>query len=108
MLVSPTATLRWLVISGAGAAALSPLVVLALYPETGFDATLYHLPFAQGFLETGQLGFFHTLRFPAFPQAGELLFSLAMTVGGEGTAALSQTLGLVLVAARQVRSWKNS
>ena len=33
------------------------MAALALYPPTGFDATLYHLPFARAFAASGRLPF---------------------------------------------------
>ncbi|HEV7922270.1 MAG TPA: phospholipid carrier-dependent glycosyltransferase [Thermoanaerobaculia bacterium] len=76
--------------------ATAPAFLLALYPPTGFDATLYHLPFARLFAETGRLAFADTLRFPVFPQLGELLFSGAMLVTDDVTAQLTQWLALAV------------
>lgn len=45
-----------------------PFVALALYPSTGFDANLYHLPSARAFAETHRLGFIANLRVPVFAQ----------------------------------------
>jgi hypothetical protein len=73
-----------------------PAFVLALYPPTGFDATMYHLPFARLFAETGRLAFADTLRFPVFPQLGELLFSGAMLLTDDVTAQLTQWLALAV------------
>lgn len=61
-----------------GMAALLPLALLTLYPPVAFDATLYHLPFARGFVSSGGLPFLTDLRFPVFPQANEMLFALVM------------------------------
>ncbi len=64
--------------SAAGALAvlfLAPLVLLALYPATAFDATLYHLPDARAFAAAGALPFLPHLRFPIFPQLAEVLFA---------------------------------
>jgi hypothetical protein len=76
--------------------ATAPAFVLALYPPTGFDATMYHLPFARLFAETGRLAFADTLRFPVFPQLGELLFSAALLVTDDVTAQLTQWLSLAV------------
>lgn len=61
-----------------GTTALLPLALLTLYPPTAFDATLYHLPFARGFVASGGLPFLADLRFPVFPQANEMLFALVL------------------------------
>ncbi|MEA2695662.1 MAG: hypothetical protein QOJ16_5049 [Acidobacteriota bacterium] len=58
-----------------GALAVLPLALLPLYPPTAFDATLYHLPFARGFVASGGLPFLADLRFPVFPQVNEMLFA---------------------------------
>ncbi len=53
--------------------------MLTLYPPTAFDATLYHLPFARGFVNSGGIPFLVDLRFPVFPQATEMLFALVLS-----------------------------
>ncbi|HEV7517719.1 MAG TPA: hypothetical protein VGR07_15575, partial [Thermoanaerobaculia bacterium] len=55
-----------------------PLFVLALYPPTAFDATLYHLPDARAFARAGALPFLQELRFPVFPQLDEALFAAVL------------------------------
>jgi Dolichyl-phosphate-mannose-protein mannosyltransferase len=59
-------------------AAALPGALLALYPPTGFDALLYHLPAAARFATSGQLSVTPELRFPAFPWLNEVLFAAAM------------------------------
>ena len=51
----------------------APFFLLALYPPTAFDETLYHLPFAREFVRTGGVPFLPDLRFPVFPQLAEIL-----------------------------------
>lgn len=75
---------------------LAPIVWLALYPPTGWDETAYHLPYVRAFMEAGGLVFVEHLRYPVFPQTAEMLFLLAMLLGGDIAAALTQTLALVL------------
>lgn len=75
-----------------------PAFFLALYPPVGFDATSYHLPFARLFAEAGALVFAETLRFPVFPQLGELLFTGALLVADDVTAQLTQWLALVVTS----------
>ncbi|MEM8996732.1 MAG: hypothetical protein AAGF23_18245, partial [Acidobacteriota bacterium] len=79
-------------------AAALPLVVLALYPPTGWDETAYHLPYVRAFLEAGGLVFAEYLRYPVFPQVAEMLFLAAGLLGGDTAAALTQTLALFAAA----------
>lgn len=78
------------------AAASLPTVALALYPPAGFDATVYHLPYATRFLELGGLAFLPELRFPVFPQLAEMAFVPALLVAGDVGAQLCQALCLLL------------
>ena len=87
---------RWMAL---GAAALLPSALLALYPPTGFDATMYHLPFARGFVESGGVPFLADRRFPVFPQANEMLFALVMLFAPDLAAHGVQWLATVLAAA---------
>jgi len=75
----------------------APMLLLALYPPTQFDATAYHLPYATAFVDAGSLPFLETLRFPVFPQLQEMLFVLSFFLSGEIAAQLSQFLPLLLV-----------
>ena len=75
---------------------LTPILWLALYPPTGWDETAYHLPYVRAFMEAGGLVFAEHLRYPIFPQTAEMLFLLAMLLGGDIAAALTQTLALAL------------
>jgi hypothetical protein len=63
------------------APALAPFLLLALYPPTAFDATLYHLPFARAFVESGGVPYVLDRRVPVFPQVNEILFSALMMFG---------------------------
>ena len=90
---------RILRVGGAAAAALAPFALLSLYPPTGFDATLYHLPFARAFVETGGLPFLATLRFPVFPQANEMLFAEVMLFSRDVAAQGVELLAGLLTAA---------
>lgn len=91
------------------AAGLAPLVVLALYPPTAFDATLYHLPFARAFAESGGVPFLADRRFPVFPQANEILFAALMLFGRDvavqGLQLLATLLAAVLVGVWARRAW---
>jgi dolichyl-phosphate-mannose-protein mannosyltransferase len=73
-----------------------PSFLLALYPPVGFDATMYHLPFARLFAERGALVFADTLRFPVFPQLGEMPFTAALLLSDDVAAQLTQWLALAV------------
>jgi hypothetical protein len=87
-----------------GAVAVLPFCVLPLYPPTAFDATLYHLPFARGFVESGGVPFLRDLRFPVFPQANEMLFALVMLFAQDVAAHGVQWL-MTLLSAALVWAW---
>lgn len=84
--------------------AVLPLALLAFYPPTAFDATLYHLPFARAFAESGGVPFLPDLRFPVFPQANEILFAALMLFGPDIAAHGLQLFATLLTAALLV-SW---
>lgn len=77
---------------------LAPTVALALYPPTGWDATLYHLPYVDAFVEAGRLVFVPEVRFPVFPQAVEMLFVVAYFLGGDVACQLTQALAMAVTA----------
>ncbi len=79
-------------------AALAPAAVLPLYPPTAHDATVYHLPFAAGFLREHGPVFLPTLRFPVFPVLEEMLFTATMAFGGDTAAQLVPFLQMLLTA----------
>lgn len=90
---------------GAVAALLAlPCFLLATYPPTAFDETLYHLPFARAFLATGRLPFLPELRFPVFPHLSEVLEAEVLGFGGD-TATHLVALLAVGVTAALVWSW---
>ena len=88
----PLATVNWL-------PATLPAFILALYAPVGFDATMYHLPYAKLFAREGAIVFADTLRFPVFPQLAEMLFTAALLVANDVTAQLTQWVALVVTAA---------
>ncbi|HZF10293.1 MAG TPA: phospholipid carrier-dependent glycosyltransferase [Thermoanaerobaculia bacterium] len=75
-----------------------PLFLLALYPPTAFDATLYHLPDARAFARAGALPFLGQLRFPVFPQLDEALFAAVLLLAGDVAVQLVQLLAILLTA----------
>ncbi len=78
---------------------VAPLFLLALYPPTAFDATLYHLPMAHAFAASGGLPFLPHLRFPVFPQLQELLFAAMLLLDNDVGAQLVELLAMLLTAA---------
>lgn len=82
-----------------GAVIAAPFLLLALYPPTGFDETLYHLPYARAFVASGGVPFLPDLRFPVFPQANEILFALVMLFGSDVAPHGVQLLMTLLTAA---------
>lgn len=101
---------------GRGAAATlflllaAPLFLLALYPATAFDATLYHLPYARAFAASGAVPFLPHLRFPVFPQLNELLFAGMQLLDprwGDVGAQLVELLATVATAAL-LAAWAQS
>jgi hypothetical protein len=89
---------RWKAVLGL-TAGLAPLFVLALYPPTGFDETLYHLPIARAFAETGSLPFLPALRVPVFPPLNELLSAALLLLAGDVSTHLVQLLAALATAA---------
>lgn len=80
-------------------AAAAPSLALALYPPTGFDALLYHLPAAARFAASGHLTVAPELRFPAFPWLNEVLFAAAMRLQDDVAAQLLESTAYLGAAA---------
>ncbi len=78
-----------------GVAVLAPLFVLTVYPPTAFDETMYHLPFARAFAESGGLPATPALRFPVFPVLGEVLFAETLLLADDVTPHLFNLLAAV-------------
>lgn len=76
---------------------LPPIFLLPLYPPTGFDATMYHLPYAKIYLHNHQIVLTPYLRYPVFPQVNEMLFTLMLNYD-DISALLTQFLMMLLVA----------
>jgi hypothetical protein len=92
---------RWAIAAGVSAlliAALAPYWLLALYPPSAFDATMFHLAAARIYADNHALVFAQYLRFPLFPQTNEMLFALALLLADDITAQLIQFLMVVLTA----------
>jgi Dolichyl-phosphate-mannose-protein mannosyltransferase len=90
---------RWIVWSLGATVVLGPIFALALYPPTGFDETLYHLPFAREFVRSGGVPFLPQLRVPVFPQLSEVLFAEVMMLAGDVATHLVELLATLATAA---------
>ncbi|MBI5837889.1 MAG: glycosyltransferase family 39 protein [Candidatus Eisenbacteria bacterium] len=93
--------LRVALASGAGAVGavlLAPVFLLALYPPVLWDAIGYHLPSARAFVEHHGLVITPFLRYPAFTQLGDLLFTPAFLFGTDLDAQLVQLVFSGVVA----------
>ncbi len=85
--------------AAAAVLAAAPVLALALYPPTGFDALLYHLPAAARFAASGRIEVAPELRFPAFPWLNEILFAAALLLQDDVAAQLVECLAFLGVAA---------
>lgn len=97
---------RHLWTAGLSFAIFLPALLVALYPPSAFDATMYHLPYAQLFSDEGRVVFASDLRFPVFPQLVDLLFTLVFLVADDVSTALVQTLAM-LGTALLLYAWLN-
>ncbi|HET9794998.1 MAG TPA: hypothetical protein VFS34_11085, partial [Thermoanaerobaculia bacterium] len=77
------------------AAAIAGAFVLALYPPTAFDETLYHLPTVAAFAASGRMPFVASLRVPVFPNAAEALEVPLYLFGGDVATHLLALLATI-------------
>ena len=79
--------------------ALLPAFVATLYPPTGWDVRVYHLPFARAFAAAGRLVETPDLLFEIFPQFAETIFAaLLVATRSELAPALVQLVAAGAVA----------
>ncbi len=83
---------------------LLPILLLPLYPPTAFDATMYHLAEAKQYTSEHRMGFNPYIRFNAFPQVNEMLFTLMLLLFDDIAAQQVQFLMMGLLAAT-LYSW---
>jgi len=88
--------------SAAVAAGTLLLAYPALYPPSGADALMYHLPAARAFASSHALPALTNLRYPVFPQWNELLWGSALLVGDDVLAQLVSYLFLLVLLASLV------
>jgi hypothetical protein len=101
------ATRRGIGMAVAAIAGLAPLVALALYPPTGYDATTYHLPYARAFARAHAVPLLPDRQPPIFPQLQELLFAAGLALGSDLVPQLLQLASALLVALLLV-AWRAS
>lgn len=70
----------------------------ALHAPGHWDDTMYHLPYAQYYLDHRQLQANEYLRYPLFPNHSELLFAFGLAYGGVPLAQAMATLPLFIIA----------
>lgn len=75
-----------------------PIFILALYPPSAFDETLYHLPTVERFAESGSLPFIPNLRVPVFPHLHEVLAVPLFLAGGDVATHLLPLLASAITA----------
>lgn len=88
---------KWLLAIVAGLL-FFPVLVLPLYPPSTWDALMYHLPVAKLDVQAHSLVFSPNIRFPAFPETVEMLFSLMLLLFDDVSAQLVHFLMMFLVA----------
>jgi len=74
-----------------------PSFFLALYPASGFDENLYHLPIARSLAATHSVGFLTNLRNPVFPELVESLDAATMLLFGDDATNLVECLALAAI-----------
>lgn len=85
--------------AGLGAWILLSALAEALAPAVHFDALVYHLPLARGFVRAGDLAFAPDNPYWGMPFGAELLYAWALALGRAETAAVFGWLtGAVAVA----------
>lgn len=71
----------------------------ALAPPLKFDALVYHLALPHAYLAAGRLAYVPEIMFWGMPQAGEMLYTLAIALGGDPAAGvLGWLVGLTALA----------
>ncbi|HNW92598.1 MAG TPA: hypothetical protein PKM88_06800, partial [bacterium] len=80
--------------------ALAPAALLLSPPPVTYDAMTYHLALPQHYLNTGGIGALPWNHYSGFPQTVELLFLLALALGGYGAVPMvAFSLGVWLLVA---------
>ena len=74
------------------------VVLLAVKPPGMWDDTMYHLPYARHYLQSGAISMNPHLRFPLFPHNANLLLTLGLMYGNEIDAQVIATLPLFVIS----------
>jgi hypothetical protein len=77
---------------------LLPVLLMPLYPPTGFDSTMYHLPYAKIYTQKHGMVLTPYLRFPISPQTNEMLFTFSFLVYDDVSAQMIQFLMMGVVS----------
>jgi hypothetical protein len=72
--------------------------LVSLHAPGVWDDTMYHLPLARTYVEHGAILVNPFLRFPLFPQNGNLIIALGLMLGGDIGAQIFATLPLFVMA----------
>jgi hypothetical protein len=67
---------------------LAMAFIISLSPPLAFDALVYHLTLPRLYLQAGRIYYVPQIMFWGMPQTGEMLYTWAMGLAGEQTAAL--------------------
>jgi hypothetical protein len=67
---------------------LAMALIISLSPPLAFDALVYHLTLPRLYLQAGRIYYVPQIMFWGMPQIGEMLYTWAMGLAGEQTAAL--------------------
>ncbi len=79
----------WKICGGMAIAILGFGLLTALAPPIKYDALMYHLTMPQAYLRTGSYSYLPWIVMTGMPQATEMLYTLAMALGGgQGAAVL--------------------
>ncbi|UHQ56096.1 hypothetical protein [Microbulbifer sp. YPW16] len=79
------------------AALLAAVVIASVHAPGHWDDTMYHLPLARYYLEQQAIVLNEYIRFPLFPQNGNLLVTLGLMLGDDLGAQVFATLPLFLI-----------
>ncbi len=72
----------WKVCGGLSVAILAFGLMTALAPPVKYDAMMYHLTMPQAYLQSGSFDYLPWIAMSGMPQATEMLYTLAMGLGG--------------------------
>ncbi len=75
-----------------------PILALAFYPPTAWDATMYHLPMAKAYVQHQRVEPTVFFRYPVFPQLNEMLFTVGLMFSTDIAAHLAQLTMLLVTA----------